>query len=85
MREDAPKGQLGGKIEIRSGKTWHSYLTSVLEPTILPPYVVADLYRKRWRIEPAFNTVKRLLGLSYLWTGEPLRWAGGERNFAWDF
>lgn len=36
---------------------------------VLPPYVVADLYRKRWRIEDAFNTVKRLLGLSYLWTG----------------
>ena len=56
-------------IEVRSSKTWHSYLTSVLDPTILPPYVVADLYRKRWRIEQAFNTVKRLLGLSYLWTG----------------
>lgn len=56
-------------VEIRSGKTWHSYITSVLEPTILPPYVVADLYRKRWRIQQAFNTVKRLLGLSYLWTG----------------
>lgn len=56
-------------IEVRSGKTWHSYLTSVLEPEVLPPYVVADLYRKRWRIEDTFNTVKRLLGLSYLWTG----------------
>ncbi len=56
-------------IEVRSGKTWHSYLTSILDPTILPPYVVADLYRRRWRIEDAFNTVKRLLGLSYLWTG----------------
>lgn len=56
-------------IEVRSGKTWHSYLTSVLDPTVLPPYVVADLYRRRWRIEDAFNTVKRLLGLSYLWTG----------------
>ncbi len=56
-------------VEIRSGKTCHSYLTSVLDPTLLPPYVVADLYRKRWRIEQAFNTVKRLLGLSYLWTG----------------
>ncbi|MEG3860322.1 IS4 family transposase [Microcoleus sp. herbarium12] len=56
-------------IEVRSGKTWHSYLTSVLEPQVLPPYVVADLYRRRWRIEEAFNTVKRLLGLSYLWTG----------------
>jgi hypothetical protein len=56
-------------IEVRSGKTWHSYLTSVLEPTVLPPYVVADLYQRRWRIEEAFNTVKRLLGLSYLWAG----------------
>jgi hypothetical protein len=56
-------------IEVRSGKAWHSYLTSLLDPTILPPYVVADLYRRRWRIEDAFNTVKRLLGLSYLWTG----------------
>jgi Transposase DDE domain len=42
---------------------------SVLDPRVLPPYVVADLYRRRWRIEEAFNTVKRLLGLSYLWTG----------------
>ncbi len=56
-------------IEIRKGKVWHSYLTSVLEPSVLPPYVVIDLYQKRWRIEDAFNTVKRLLGLSYLWTG----------------
>ena len=44
-------------------------MTSVLDPYVLPPYVVADLYRRRWRIEAAFNTVKRLLGLSYLWTG----------------
>jgi Transposase DDE domain len=56
-------------IEIRKGKVWHSYLTSVLEPEVLPPYVVIDLYQKRWRIEDAFNVVKRLLGLSYLWTG----------------
>ena len=56
-------------IEIRVGKVWRSYLTSVLDPEILPPYVVIDLYQKRWRIEDAFNTVKRLLGLSYLWTG----------------
>jgi len=56
-------------IEVRVGKVWHSYLTSVLDPSILPPYVVIDLYQKRWRIEDAFNTVKRLLGLSYIWTG----------------
>lgn len=56
-------------IEIKLGKTSYSYITSVLDPQILPPYVVADLYRRRWRIEEAFYSVKRLLGLSYLWTG----------------
>lgn len=56
-------------IEVRIGRTWHRYVTSVLDPEVLPPFVVADLYRRRWRIEDAFNTAKRLLGLSYLWTG----------------
>jgi hypothetical protein len=56
-------------IEMKVGKTSYSYITSVLDPQILPPYVVADLYRRRWRVEEAFYTVKRLLGLSYLWTG----------------
>lgn len=67
-RNDAPIITLR-RVEIRFGKTWYSYITSVLDPAVLPPYVVADLYRRRWRIEEAFNTVKRLLGLSYLWTG----------------
>ena len=56
-------------IEIKVGKAVYSYITSVLDPNVLPPYVVADLYRRRWRIEEAFHTVKRLLALSYLWTG----------------
>ncbi|MGF1588837.1 MAG: IS4 family transposase [Pleurocapsa sp.] len=56
-------------IEIRNGSSWYRYLTSVLDPSILPPYVVADLYARRWRIEETFNLLKRLLGLSYLWTG----------------
>ena len=56
-------------VEVRFGKMWYRYLTSVLDPTVLPPFVVADIYRRRWRIEEAFNTVKRLLNLSYLWTG----------------
>jgi hypothetical protein len=56
-------------IEVRFGRVWYQYLTSVLDPTVLPPVVVADLYRRRWRIEEAFNTTKRLLNLSYLWTG----------------
>ena len=56
-------------VEVRFGRHWYRYVTSVLEPEILPPFVVADLYRRRWRIEDAFNTAKRLLNLSYLWTG----------------
>jgi hypothetical protein len=68
VRRDAPVLTLR-LIEIKIGKTTYSYITSVLDPHILPPYVVADLYRRRWRIEEAFYTVKRLLGLSYLWTG----------------
>jgi len=38
----------------------------LLDPTVLP-LLVADLYRRRWRIEEAF-TVKRL-GIELLWTG----------------
>jgi len=41
-------------VQIRSKISWRSYLTSVREPEILPPYVVADLYQRRWRIEEAF-------------------------------
>ncbi len=67
-RKNAPQLQLR-LVQVRFGSTWYSYLTSVLDPQQLPPFVVADLYRRRWRIEEAFCTVKRLLGLSYLWTG----------------
>ena len=56
-------------IEIRHGSSWYRYLTSVLEPDILPPYIIGDLYSRRWRIEESFLLLKRLLGLSYLWTG----------------
>lgn len=45
-------------MEVRVGKVWRSYLTSVLEPEILPLYVVIDLYQKRWRIEDAFNLLR---------------------------
>ena len=44
-------------IEVRVGKQWHTYLTSVLDPEVLPPGVVADLYQRRWRIETLFQVV----------------------------
>jgi len=56
-------------IGVRKGQGWYRYLTSGLDPKVLPPYVVIDLYARRWRIEDAFHLVKRLLGLAYLWTG----------------
>lgn len=56
-------------VEVRVGSQWYRYLTSVLDPNVLPPGMVTDLYARRWRIEDTFHTVKRLLGLSYLWTG----------------
>ena len=56
-------------VEIRHGRSWYRYLTSALDPNVLPPFVVGDLYSRRWRIEESFLLLKRLLGLSYLWTG----------------
>jgi hypothetical protein len=55
-------------VEVHFGSQWVRYLTSVLDPQVLPANVVAELYRRRWRIEEAFLTVKRLLNLAYLWT-----------------
>lgn len=48
---------------------WYRYLTNVLDPNRLPPACVVALYDQRWRIEDAFNTVKRLLGLAYFHVG----------------
>jgi Transposase DDE domain len=56
-------------VEIQTGQGWYRYITNVLDPIILPAADVAELYGQRWRIEEAFSAVKRLLGLSYLWTG----------------
>lgn len=48
---------------------WYEYLSNELDPNLLPAPYIAVLYGHRWRIEDAFNTVKRLLGLAYFWTG----------------
>lgn len=50
--------------------TWYCYLTNVLDPQVLPPHLVCELYRRRWRIEDAFALTKRLLGLAYIWCGD---------------
>jgi hypothetical protein len=49
--------------------TWCRYLTNELDSQTLPVLYAVALYWQRWRIEDAFNAVKRLLGLAYFWTG----------------
>lgn len=56
-------------IELQVGEQWRRYLTNVLDVAALPAEQVAELYGQRWRIEDAFNMVKRLLGLAYFWCG----------------
>jgi hypothetical protein len=56
-------------VEIRTATGWYRYVTNVLDPAILSAQDSAELYARRWRIEDAYALVKRLLGLSYLWTG----------------
>jgi len=56
-------------VQVLVGTTWRRYLTNELDPARLPPAVVGALYAQRWRIEEAYATVKRLLGLAYFWTG----------------
>lgn len=56
-------------IEILVRGKWYRYLTNVLDATRLPALDAADLYDRRWSIEDTFRTVKRLLGLAYIWAG----------------
>jgi hypothetical protein len=49
--------------------TLYRYLTNVLDPACLSAEAVVALYWQRWRLEDAFNVVKRLLGLAYFLTG----------------
>lgn len=56
-------------VEVQVGGKWRPYLANVLDPAVLPAADVVDLYGRRWKIEEAFLVTKRLLGLSYLWSG----------------
>jgi IS4 transposase len=52
-------------VEVYYEGTWYRYMTNVLDLAVLSGAEIAWLYRQRWRIESAFKTVKRLLGLAY--------------------
>jgi len=54
-------------VEVEYKGSWFRFLTNVLEPQVLSAAFVAQLYQQRWRIEDAFQVVKRQLGLAYFW------------------
>jgi hypothetical protein len=56
-------------IEVFYRNTWTRYLTNERDPARLPVLYAVALYWQRWRVEDAYNAVKRLLGLAYFWTG----------------
>jgi hypothetical protein len=56
-------------VEVLYGGTWLRYLTNELDDTQLPARYLVALYYRRWSIERAYATVKRLLGLAYFWAG----------------
>lgn len=56
-------------VEVLFQGKWYRYLTNVTDPALLPAECVVALYDQRWRIEDAFNTIKRLLGLAYFHVG----------------
>jgi Transposase DDE domain len=56
-------------IEILYRGKWYRYMTNELDEKKLPTAYVVALYWQRWRIEDAYNIVKRLLGLAYFWCG----------------
>jgi hypothetical protein len=61
--------QLFRLVEVYFNGTWYRDLSNELDPERLPTAYVVTLYRRRWRIEESFATVKRLLGLAYFWCG----------------
>ncbi len=61
--------QLVRLLEVLYRGTWYRYLTNELDPQQLPARYLVALYYRRWSIERAFSSVKRLLGLAYFWSG----------------
>ncbi|MCB8943300.1 MAG: IS4 family transposase [Ardenticatenaceae bacterium] len=56
-------------IEVLYGNTWRRFLTNELNPEQLSARYLVALYYRRWTIERAYATIKRLLGLAYFWCG----------------
>ena len=67
---DARAGEAVRLVRFRVGAVTLSYLTNVLDPTVLPIAEIARLYARRWEIELAFLTLKAHLGLHLWWSSK---------------
>lgn len=56
-------------VEVLYGNSWRRFLTNELDSEQLPARYLVALYYRRWTIERAYATIKRLLGLAYFWCG----------------
>jgi hypothetical protein len=61
--------QLVRLVQVLYQGKWYRYLSNEVDATRLPVHYLVALYWQRWRIEDAYNTIKRLLGLAYFWCG----------------
>jgi len=61
--------QLVRLVEVLYRGNWYRYMTNELDDKKLPTAYLVALYWQRWRIEDAYNIVKRLLGLAYFCCG----------------
>src|SRR5205823_1130231 len=57
-------------VRFRVGALTLTYLTNVLDPSVLPIQEIARLYARRWDIELAFLTLKEHLGLHLWWSSK---------------
>ena len=61
--------QLVRLVQVLYQGKWYRYLSNELDAEQLPAHYLVALYWQRWRIEDAYNAIKRLLGLAYFWCG----------------
>jgi len=61
--------QLVRLVQVLYQGKWYRYISNELDAQQLPAHYLVALYWQRWRIEDAYNTIKRNLGLAYFWCG----------------
>ena len=57
-------------VRFRHKGQLHTYITNVLDPTLLPLADIATLYARRWDFELAAHLIKRHLNLHLLWSAK---------------